>query len=233
MKKYLSFLNYVLGATLLMIASTASANASVTSVATANVNLRAGPSTAYPVVVVVPSGAPVITHGCTANYTWCDVSYSSHRGWMSAAYLTTIHQGKTVVLSPVVAPAVGVTVVAYNKAYWDRYYSSYPWYGRWTAYPAGATTVRSGSATGPNGGVATGTAACGPYGCGRAGTVTGPQGGVAGRIGGCGPNGCAGARGVTGPAGNSAGAVGGCGPRGCRGAVVGPNGNVRSGGTRF
>jgi len=205
------------------------AQAAVTSVATANVNLRAGPSTAYPVIVTVPAGAGVVTLGCNAGYTWCDVSYRTYRGWVAASYLQTVYQGRTVVLTPAVAPVVGVTVVAYNRAYWDRYYAAYPWYGRWTAYPAGVAAVRSGTVVGPAGGTATGSAGCGPYGCGRAGTVTGVNGGTATGGAACGRYGCGRAGTVTGPGGNTVSGAGACGPRGCRGAAVGPNGTVRGG----
>jgi uncharacterized protein YraI len=39
---------------------------------TGNVNLRAGPSVAYPAVVTVPFGAPVQIVSCVAGWSWCD-----------------------------------------------------------------------------------------------------------------------------------------------------------------
>lgn len=52
------------------------ATAATVAVATGNVNLRAGPSTAYPVVTVVPAGSRIVTHGCVAGYSWCDIAYA-------------------------------------------------------------------------------------------------------------------------------------------------------------
>ena len=49
-----------------------------------------------------------------------------------------------VVVSPAVAPALGIGVVAFNRAYWDRYYAGRPWYGRWGNY-YGPGLTRSGS----------------------------------------------------------------------------------------
>lgn len=160
--------------------SNSTAQAAVKSVATANVNLRAGPSTKYPVVVVVPVGAPVRTFGCVSGYRWCDVAFGNYRGWISSSYLRTIYKGAPVVLTPVIAPAVGIGVVAYNRAYWNRHYAAYPWYGRWAAYPAGRVAVRGGTYTGPAGNTFKTGAACGVRGCARG--VVGPNGGAAVRV---------------------------------------------------
>ncbi|ORE98154.1 SH3 domain-containing protein [Aurantimonas sp. 22II-16-19i] len=194
------------------------ASAATGSVATADVNLRAGPGTAYPIVRVVPQGARVAAHGCLADYSWCDVGYAGARGWVSASYLTTVVAGTTVV----VGPRVGLPVVTFTAVYWDRYYASYPWYYRGPAYygpPRGRTA----------------SAGCGPRGC--AGTVTGAYGGSASGARGCGPRGCAGAGTVTGPNGGTVSGAHACGPRGCVGGrrVVGPNGGTRTrtGGVRW
>ncbi|MGF1446341.1 MAG: SH3 domain-containing protein [Pikeienuella sp.] len=203
------------------------AQASPASVTTANVNMRAGPSTAYPVVIVVPAGATVATHGCVADYTWCDVAFGSHRGWVSAAFLKTTYNGATVVITPAVATAVGVGVVTYSRAYWDRYYVAYPWYGTWTSYPAyRAPVARTTTAVGSAGGTATRTRGCVGLRCGATGTATGPYGGTATGARGCGPRGCGAAGTVTGPGGNTVSGARGCGPRGCGAAVQGPQGNT-------
>ncbi|MTH96060.1 SH3 domain-containing protein [Roseibium sp. RKSG952] len=174
------------------------AQAAVTSVTTANVNLRAGPSTSYPAVTTVPAGTAVATYGCTSGYGWCDVSFGTYRGWMSSSYLQTVYNGRPVVVTPAVAPAVGITVVNFNRAYWDRYYRAYPWYAQWNRYPAGAAAVRGGTVAGPNGTVARGGAIVGPAGNHvRGGAVTGPDGNTVrgGTV--CGPHGCA--QGAVGP----------------------------------
>ncbi|MBB4303977.1 uncharacterized protein YraI [Rhodobium orientis] len=119
-----------LGLVAALAASSGMATAATRSVATGDVNLRAGPGTSYPVVRVVPRGASVATHGCLKDYSWCDVSYARARGWVSARYLTTVVAGARVVVSPRVA----VPVVTFGPAYWNRYYAAYPWYRRGPAY---------------------------------------------------------------------------------------------------
>ncbi|MEO0823359.1 MAG: SH3 domain-containing protein [Pseudomonadota bacterium] len=203
------------------------AQAATATVATANLNLRAGPSTTYPVVTVIPAHAAVKTYGCVADYSWCDVGYATYRGWVSASYLTTVYQGATVVVTPVVATAVGVGVVTYSRAYWDRYYVGYPWYGRWASYPAyRAPVAYSGTVVGPRGGTATRTTGCVGVHCGTRGTATGAAGGTASGARGCGPRGCGAAGTVTGAGGRTVSGARGCGPRGCGAAVVGPRGNA-------
>jgi uncharacterized protein YraI len=201
------------------------ASAATVSVSTANVNLRAGPSTSYPVVTVVPAGSRVVTHGCVSGYSWCDIAFGTYRGWVSARYIQVVYNGAPVILTPAVAPVAGVTVVTYNRAYWDRYYTAYPWYGSWTSYyrtPVTATTT----AVGPNGGTATRNGGCVGLRCGATGTATGAHGGTAVGARACGPRGCGAAGTVTGPNGNTASGVRGCGPRGCGAAVSGPQGNT-------
>ncbi|MEL6622228.1 MAG: SH3 domain-containing protein, partial [Pseudomonadota bacterium] len=78
----------ILVATLACIATASTAASAATpAVATTNVNLRAGPSTHFPVVKVVPAGARLVTFGCVKGYTWCDVSFAGNRGWLAARYV--------------------------------------------------------------------------------------------------------------------------------------------------
>lgn len=189
-----------------------SALAATSAVATADVNMRAGPGTRFPVVRVVPAAGRVTTYGCLADHSWCDTGYAGARGWIAAQYLKTVVAGSTVV----VGPQVGLPVVVFNTAYWNQYYTSYPWYYRGPAYyapPPGATVTRS----------------CGPHGC--SGTATGAYGGSATGARGCGPRGCGGAGTVTGPNGGTVQGGRACGPRGCVGGyqAVGPNGGTRAG----
>lgn len=128
------FRKLILAAALIVAGATAGA-AATTAIATANVNLRAGPSTSYPAVTVVPAGMTIATYGCISGYSWCDIGFGPYRGWVAASYVQVIYRGSPVVLTAPVAPVVGITVVSFNRAYWDRYYTAYPWYGRWGAYP--------------------------------------------------------------------------------------------------
>ncbi|MEX3008739.1 SH3 domain-containing protein [Hoeflea sp. TYP-13] len=110
------------------------AQAATPSFTTANVNLRAGPGTSYPVIVTVPNGTPITTYGCLENYNWCDVSWGTERGWMSASYIQITYLGEPHIITPAIAPAIGLTIVVYNRAYWDRYYYGRPWYRNWDRY---------------------------------------------------------------------------------------------------
>lgn len=88
--------------------------------ATGNVNLRAGPSTKYPVVITVAVNAPVNLHGCLSGYTWCDVSYGGTRGWVSGKYLETVYQEERV-LVPAYAAQVSVPVISFSfGTYWEN-----------------------------------------------------------------------------------------------------------------
>ncbi len=182
------------------------AAAASAAVATTNVNLRAGPGTNYPVVTAMPRGASLAVYGCLAGYTWCDVSWGPSRGWVAANYVQVAYQGRPVVLTPALAPAIGLTVVAFNQAYWNTYYANRPWYGQWNRYyapprgayhsgatgcvrgPNGAGCGHVGTTVGPNGGYHKGRTGCvrGPNGggCGHVGTTTGPWGNTVTRGGG-------------------------------------------------
>ncbi|MFS8036460.1 SH3 domain-containing protein [Xanthobacter sp. AM11] len=133
------------------------ARAATPAVALTNVNLRAGPSVTFPVVTVVPARASIVTHGCLADYSWCDVGFAGARGWIAASYIQVVYAGAPVVLAAPVAPAVGVAVVSFNQAYWNTYYAGRPWYGQWNRYyapyaggpvgHAGATRCANGTCT--------------------------------------------------------------------------------------
>lgn len=100
----------------------AAALAATIGVATTNVNLRAGPSTSYPAVDVVPSGDEVRVFGCLADRAWCDVRYDGLRGWMSSNYLAFFESGRRYVGGDAVyrlrAP---VTTFSFGN-YWDDHY---------------------------------------------------------------------------------------------------------------
>lgn len=134
------------------------ASAAMAAAAVTNVNMRAGPSTAYPVVVGLPSRAALTVHGCTANTSWCDVSWGRERGWVSASYVQVFYRGAPTVVTPAVAPAVGITVVSFNHVYWNTYYVGRPWYGQWNAYYRPVVPP-------PRGGAVAG---CNDHGCGGA-----------------------------------------------------------------
>ncbi|WP_205648545.1 SH3 domain-containing protein [Acuticoccus kandeliae] len=210
----------LLGLTLATSANALVVGKPIPSVATATVNLRAGPSTAYPVVVVVPVGAPVATHGCTSSYAWCDVSFGTYRGWVASAYITATHRGATVAVTAATAATVGIVVVGFSRAYWDTHYVAYPWYGRWAAYPPYVAPRVTGRTV--SGGCVGGT-------CTRTGTVEGVYGGSASRSRTCGGGACETTKSVTGPAGYTGTASRQCGVGGCSVTRTGPRGATRTG----
>ncbi|WP_308219921.1 SH3 domain-containing protein [Roseomonas populi] len=106
--------------------------------ATGSVNLRAGPGTSYPKVVVVPAGAGVEIFGCLAGYSWCDVGFGGVRGWVSSSYLQYTYEARRVPL-PRYAPQSGVPIVTFSFGdYWRDNYRGRSWYAerdRWGGPP--------------------------------------------------------------------------------------------------
>lgn len=217
-------------ALIVLAAGATAASASAVAVSTANVNLRAGPAASYPVVTVVPQGARIVTHGCVAGYTWCDVAFGPYRGWVYASYIQVVYEGGPVVLSAAVAPALGVTVVSYSRAYWDTYYVAQPWYRSWATYyrpyaapvaPRVSSHSRSGSCVDGN---CTGTR-----------TTTGIYGGTTSQTRNCAGGECSATRETTGRYGNSASRVRSCSAndRSCSMTRSGPFGGTATGTRTF
>lgn len=100
---------------------------------TGDVNLRAGPGTNFPRVVVVPAGSVVALYGCIEGRGWCDVGYSGTRGWISSRYLDTFYDSRRVYVP--YQPRYAVPIVTFDFGYWDNWYSGYPWYGYRYRYP--------------------------------------------------------------------------------------------------
>lgn len=102
-------------------------------IATSDVNLRAGPSTNYPVVTVVDGGDNVRVFGCLEAGDWCDVAYSGARGWVSSNYLAYLDNGRR--YTSRVPERVGAPVITFSfGSYWDDHYRSRGFYrdrGRW------------------------------------------------------------------------------------------------------
>ncbi len=195
-----------------------SAEAASPASATTDLNLRAGPSTSYPVVTVVPQSASVQMYGCNADTTWCDIAYGQYRGWASANYLAISQAGQPVAVTPAVVATVGIATTAYSRAYWDTYYETYPWYGQWNVYYAPP------AANGGNGGVA----GCAGNSCAGTQKATGAQGGTARRSGACVNGTCGGRKTVTTPGGNTASKTVTCsrGDPNCNVTGTGPRGNT-------
>lgn len=92
------------------------------------VNLRAGPSRDYPMVVSVPAGVSLTVVGCLPDYRWCDVVIGANRGWIYGGNINYDYQGRDVpVLTYGSAIGIGITAFVLGS-YWDNYYRSYSWY---------------------------------------------------------------------------------------------------------
>ena len=100
----------------------------------ANVNLRAGPGTEYPIILTVPAEAPIAILGCVPDYTWCDSVFQGYRGWMRSIYLAGYYEGRYYPLGDY-APQLGYQTVSFNiDAYWGAYYRDRPFYAERRRY---------------------------------------------------------------------------------------------------
>ena len=107
-----------------------------TAYSTANVNMRSGPSTRYPAVVVIPADARVEILGCMRDANWCDVTFARYRGWVSGSYLQTTYSKRRVYVDPQYYRPLGIPSVQFDvDTYWDRNYRSRDFYrdrDRWS-----------------------------------------------------------------------------------------------------
>nr|WP_210290014.1 SH3 domain-containing protein [Rhizobium skierniewicense] len=116
-------------ALLALVAAPALAQAATQGFSTANVNMRSGPSTAYPAVVVIPNGAPLTIHGCLSDTPWCDVSFSYGRGWVAGRYVQAVYRQNRVYVEPRYYRDLGVPIITFEAGrYWDRYYRDRDFY---------------------------------------------------------------------------------------------------------
>lgn len=77
--------------------------------ATANVNLRAGPDTSYPLIATIPVGSQLAIQGCTDGWGWCDVVAFGNRGWIAGNYLQYNYQNQRV-LVPAYGAQIGIPI---------------------------------------------------------------------------------------------------------------------------
>ncbi|NSY19194.1 SH3 domain-containing protein [Neorhizobium sp. AL 9.2.2] len=114
------------------------ASAAVQGFATANVNMRSGPSTAYPAVTVIPVSATVTINGCMSSVNWCDVSFYGGRGWVSGNYVQAAYRSNRVYVAPDYYQGLGIPTVTFEvNDYWGRHYRERNFYrerDRWRDY---------------------------------------------------------------------------------------------------
>lgn len=106
--------------------------------ATANVNMRSGPSTRYPAVVVIPAGAPIVINGCLNTVNWCDVSFARGRGWVSGNYIQASYRQNRVYVAPQYYRPLGIPTITFDvDTYWQRHYRERDFYrerDRWRGW---------------------------------------------------------------------------------------------------
>ncbi len=110
------FLAMACAVALLMAAAPHPARAAMSdAVTTADVNMRSGPGTGYPVIATLPQGSLVAVNACLPDRKWCDITWRNRRGWVFAAYLAFQRR-----VEP--GPWVGGPVILYDYGdYSDRY----------------------------------------------------------------------------------------------------------------
>ena len=114
-----------------MLASLSQAAAAQPAHSTTWINLRAGPSSDYPLVARLAPGTPLAVQGCTAGFGWCDVIAAGEvRGWAWGGAIATPYQSAQV---PIIGygAVIGIPIVTFViGSYWGSYYRDRPWYGR-------------------------------------------------------------------------------------------------------
>ncbi len=100
-----------LGATAAGLVLASSAFAETSATAWTDLNLRAGPSTTYDIVSVIPASQSVLVDGCLDASNWCRVTHGDINGWASGDYLTAM------VESPISAnrERMAVKTITYEK----------------------------------------------------------------------------------------------------------------------
>lgn len=99
-----------------LLLGTAGIAAAAPAIVESDLNLRAGPSTGYGVVAVMPGGASVDVLNCTGS--WCRVGFGGTVGYASRSYLDV---GGAAYAAPVYAAPV------YGPVYEEPYYRA-PYY---------------------------------------------------------------------------------------------------------
>ncbi|MDQ2081089.1 SH3 domain-containing protein [Xanthobacteraceae bacterium Astr-EGSB] len=115
-------------AAVICVAAFPSAAKAADAYSTADLNVRAGPDTGFPIVTTIPDGSGVDLHGCVRGYEWCDVSWRGRRGWVYAEYLVYPYRDGRV---PVIeyGGRIDLPVVTFVFGnYWHSHYRGEPWY---------------------------------------------------------------------------------------------------------
>lgn len=97
---------------------------------TVDLNMRAGPSTRFPVVATIPDNSRVTIYGCARARNWCDVSWGRERGWVYASYLRTRYRERNVPIARHWDDFDLPYITFSFNSYWDNHYRRRPWFSR-------------------------------------------------------------------------------------------------------
>ncbi len=93
--------------------------------ATGRLEVRAGPDHDYPTVGFARPGSRIEINGCLRDWSWCDVTTRSDRGWVRGREIQAEYRGRRVAYgSPWHTPVVSFTF----GSYWDNHYRNRPFY---------------------------------------------------------------------------------------------------------
>ncbi|MEQ8699591.1 MAG: DUF1236 domain-containing protein [Roseitalea porphyridii] len=79
----------------------------------ANLNLRSGPSTHYPIIATTNHKDPLNVTGCLEDVTWCVVQWGGTEGWAAAAYID-VDETDGVKTLPLAKNDFGIPVVTFT-----------------------------------------------------------------------------------------------------------------------
>lgn len=134
------------GLAFVAVMATATSAYAATAMVTTNLNLRTGPSTAYPAITSMPDGVVVNVRGCTAGYNWCRVDWNGYDGWAAANYLAMregqyrnryySNYGAEIGIPLIAGAVIGGALLSDHHHHWRRHHG---WHGgpppRWRGGP--------------------------------------------------------------------------------------------------
>jgi uncharacterized protein YraI len=89
-----------------LFAMSSAALADMPVIATADVDLHAGPSVDYEVVGGIDVNGEAMLSGCLEGTNWCEVSYAGMRGWAFSEYLIGMEDGVEIPIAELGAPLI-------------------------------------------------------------------------------------------------------------------------------
>jgi uncharacterized protein YraI len=90
--------------------------------------IYAGPDYDYPRLFTISYGRQVNIHGCLRDWSWCDISFRSDRGWIPGREIAANYRGRRRSVN-MVAPYLGIGILSFRFGnYWDEHYRDRSFY---------------------------------------------------------------------------------------------------------